>query len=98
MAVIGASADPNSGKNPRKDLQIAIAGDLHGQWDGLDEELLGLLRPDALPQQGQEAAEPRHRQRQGIDIGNPRQSCQHQNPDIAKQLAENLCAGLSLCV
>ena len=48
MAVIGASADPNRGKNPRKDLQIAIAGDLHGQWDGLDEELLDLLRPDAL--------------------------------------------------
>ena len=48
MAVIGASADPDSGKTPPKDLRIAIAGDLHGQWDGLDEELLDLLRPDAL--------------------------------------------------
>ena len=29
-------------------LRIAIAGDLHGQWDGLDEEVLAALAPDAL--------------------------------------------------
>ncbi len=29
-------------------LRIAIAGDLHGQWDGLDEEVLSQLAPDAL--------------------------------------------------
>ncbi|TGG94599.1 MAG: TIGR04168 family protein [Aphanocapsa feldmannii 277cV] len=29
-------------------LQIAIVGDLHGQWDGLDEEILTLLAPDAV--------------------------------------------------
>ena len=29
-------------------LRIAIAGDLHGQWDGLDEEVLDALAPDAL--------------------------------------------------
>ena len=30
------------------ELSIAIAGDLHGQWDGLDEDLLAQLRPDAF--------------------------------------------------
>jgi uncharacterized protein (TIGR04168 family) len=30
------------------ELCIAIAGDLHGQWDGLDEQLLAQLKPDAL--------------------------------------------------
>jgi len=30
------------------ELRIAIAGDLHGQWDNSDEELLRLLAPDAL--------------------------------------------------
>ncbi|QNG30339.1 TIGR04168 family protein [Synechococcus sp. LTW-R] len=29
-------------------LRIVIAGDLHGQWDGLDEEVLAALAPDAL--------------------------------------------------
>jgi uncharacterized protein (TIGR04168 family) len=29
-------------------LRIAIAGDLHGQWDGHDEALLASLQPDAL--------------------------------------------------
>ena len=29
-------------------LRIAIAGDLHGQWDGLDEEVLAQVKPDAL--------------------------------------------------
>lgn len=30
------------------ELRIAIAGDLHGQWDSTDELLLQLLAPDAL--------------------------------------------------
>jgi len=30
------------------ELRIAIAGDLHGQWDSFDEQLLELLSPDAL--------------------------------------------------
>ncbi len=30
------------------ELRIAIAGDLHGQWDAVDERLLAQLRPDAL--------------------------------------------------
>lgn len=30
------------------ELRIAIAGDLHGQWDSSDEQLLELLQPDAL--------------------------------------------------
>jgi uncharacterized protein (TIGR04168 family) len=30
------------------ELRIAIAGDLHGQWDSVDEQLLELLAPDAL--------------------------------------------------
>jgi uncharacterized protein (TIGR04168 family) len=30
------------------DLRIAIAGDLHGQWDATDERLLELIAPDAL--------------------------------------------------
>jgi uncharacterized protein (TIGR04168 family) len=30
------------------ELRIAIAGDLHGQWDVSDEQLLEHLRPDAL--------------------------------------------------
>ena len=30
------------------ELRIAIAGDLHGQWDAVDERLLEQLRPDAL--------------------------------------------------
>ncbi|MFM7456188.1 MAG: TIGR04168 family protein, partial [Vulcanococcus sp.] len=30
------------------ELRIAIAGDLHGQWDASDERLLELLAPDAL--------------------------------------------------
>ena len=30
------------------ELRIAIAGDLHGQWDSTDEELLQRLAPDAL--------------------------------------------------
>ena len=30
------------------ELRIAIAGDLHGQWDSSDEQLLQLLNPDAL--------------------------------------------------
>ena len=30
------------------ELRIAIAGDLHGQWDAVDEQLLAQLRPDAL--------------------------------------------------
>ena len=30
------------------ELRIAIAGDLHGQWDSTDESLLGFLQPDAL--------------------------------------------------
>jgi len=29
-------------------LQLAIAGDLHDQWDGRDEELLAMLAPDGL--------------------------------------------------
>ena len=29
-------------------VQLAIAGDLHDQWDGRDEELLGRLAPDGL--------------------------------------------------
>ena len=29
-------------------LRLAIAGDLHGQWDGLDAEVLQQLAPDAL--------------------------------------------------
>lgn len=29
-------------------LRIAIAGDLHGQWDGVDADLLTLLAPDAF--------------------------------------------------
>ncbi len=29
-------------------MRIAIAGDLHGQWDPLDVQLLGRLRPDAV--------------------------------------------------
>lgn len=29
-------------------LRLAIAGDLHGQWDGLDQDLLEILQPDAL--------------------------------------------------
>jgi len=29
-------------------MQIAIAGDLHGQWDGSDHDLLAQLAPDAL--------------------------------------------------
>ena len=30
------------------ELRIAIAGDLHGQWDHTDEQLLEQLAPDAL--------------------------------------------------
>ncbi len=30
------------------DLQIAVAGDLHDQWDASDQQLLERLRPDAL--------------------------------------------------
>mgnify|MGYP000686870352 CR=1 FL=1 len=30
------------------ELRIAIAGDLHGQWDAVDERLLEQLAPDAL--------------------------------------------------
>ena len=30
------------------ELRIAIAGDLHGQWDSSDEQLLEQLAPDAL--------------------------------------------------
>jgi uncharacterized protein (TIGR04168 family) len=30
------------------ELQIAIAGDLHDQWDGSDHRLLAAIRPDAL--------------------------------------------------
>jgi len=30
------------------ELRIAIAGDLHGQWDHVDEQLLARLAPDAL--------------------------------------------------
>ena len=30
------------------ELRIAIAGDLHGQWDSVDEQLLEQLAPDAL--------------------------------------------------
>lgn len=30
------------------ELRIAIAGDLHGQWDASDEQLLRLLAPDGL--------------------------------------------------
>ena len=30
------------------ELRIAIAGDLHGQWDNVDEQLLEQLAPDAL--------------------------------------------------
>ena len=30
------------------ELRIAIAGDLHGQWDSSDEQLLAALAPDAL--------------------------------------------------
>ena len=30
------------------ELRIAIAGDLHGQWDASDEQLLERLTPDAL--------------------------------------------------
>ncbi|NDG24147.1 MAG: hypothetical protein EB126_10660, partial [Synechococcaceae bacterium WBB_10_009] len=30
------------------ELRIAIAGDLHGQWDASDEQLLERLAPDAL--------------------------------------------------
>ena len=30
------------------ELNIAIAGDLHDQWDHSDHELLDRIRPDAL--------------------------------------------------
>lgn len=29
-------------------IRLAIAGDLHGQWDAHDEAILGRIRPDAL--------------------------------------------------
>ena len=29
-------------------LRLAIAGDLHGQWDQADATLLQILKPDAL--------------------------------------------------
>ncbi|MEB3303435.1 MAG: TIGR04168 family protein [Cyanobium sp.] len=43
-----ASLKVQAGLAERRDLQVAIAGDLHDQWDRSDEELLLALAPDGL--------------------------------------------------
>lgn len=39
---------PPTGSSAGALLRLAIAGDLHGQWDASDEQVLALLQPDAL--------------------------------------------------
>lgn len=46
LAATGTATEP--GPEPGRPIQIAIAGDLHGQWDASDEALLELIAPDAL--------------------------------------------------
>lgn len=42
-SLVGESTPPSE-----RVVRLAIAGDLHDQWDGADEELLGRLAPDGL--------------------------------------------------
>lgn len=39
---------PPTGSSAGALLRLAIAGDLHGQWDASDEQVLAVLQPDAL--------------------------------------------------
>jgi len=50
LAATGTATEPGPDPRPEpgRPIQIAIAGDLHGQWDASDEALLELIAPDAL--------------------------------------------------
>lgn len=43
ISLVGRNSEPSG-----RVVELAIAGDLHDQWDGTDEELLGRLAPDGL--------------------------------------------------
>ena len=45
---MASSLEGENSRSPKTVVELAIAGDLHDQWDERDEELLGRLAPDGL--------------------------------------------------